>query len=161
MTSGHQGYMQSIRLMMANKHFKQHLKTIGLKTGRYHQLEFHQCKFDSRSKHLNIYSWTKSMANVLKLPTRQPSFPIKPSPQLRLRLQNLTLQNSILDNILTLLRLHTREPNTLRSTLLLIILCLVLLLIPLKVSAPVHNYIGRVLVAADMANEVDSHAAGA
>lgn len=57
-------------------------------------------------------------------------------------MHNLSLENRILDNSLTVLRSHSRQPNH-------------LLLAP-----PVHEHISRELMSTDMRNKIDPHTTG-
>lgn len=81
------------------------------------------------------------------LPTHQPLSSIETPPQLPFRLHNLPLQHRKLDNPLTILRPHSREPDTLSS-------------FP-SILPPVYHYIRRKLVSSDMADEIYAYSTGA
>ena len=90
----------------------------------------------------------------IALPTNKSSFPIKTTSQLRPWLDNLALQHCIVNDILTILGPYSSEPDSLCRTLVLAhggLAC---------ISSPVDHDVRSVLVAADMADEVDAHATG-
>ena len=97
-----------------------------------------------------------------KSPTDQPPLPIKPSPQLPLRLNNLPLQDRIPHNILTILGPDSCQPDSLRSAFIILpsfhLPPLSLLptspLIPIKIPPPINNHIRRILMPPHMANKV-------
>jgi hypothetical protein len=96
------------------------------------------------------------------LPTRQPTLPIKSSSDL-FRLYYFPLQHRILDDILAVLWPDTRQPDALRGAFLPFYWWLILnalLAMPLEVPTAVNDHVRGVLVATDMADEVDADATG-
>ena len=107
------------------------------------------------------------------LPAHNPFLPVEASPQLPFRLNHLSLQDSVLDDVLTVLGLYSRQPDTLCGLALDKVLPL-----PADQKVPVchtsclHLFSDRstrlctsinhdvctVLVSANMADEVNAYA---
>ena len=73
--------------------------------------------FDTHCTRRFLIACTRPLVNLVAIPSprHQLLLPIKPTPQLPPRLNNLPLQHSKLNNPLAILRSYAREPNTLRQ----------------------------------------------
>ena len=108
------------------------------------------------------------------LPTAKPSLPVETAAKLPLRLHDLSLHDSELDDSLAILRPNPRQPNALSGTGFLTRTSIVQLsllfhhnpvstlkhLLPAHSRPPIHHHVGAELVAPNMTDEVDTHTAG-
>ena len=144
---------------------------------------------NSPNDHFHTKLQQQAKRERLESPTHKPPDPIKPASQLPIRLNHLPLQHSLLNNPLAVLRPHPREPDTLTAltqpfsflpprsipAIFPRISSSSLVQRPVSVlqylfrgrgirgrdSTSIHHHISTVFMPPNMANEINTHAAGA
>ena len=109
-----------------------------------------------------------SCSYILPSPANQPFHPIEAPSKLTLRLDHLTLQHRVPDDILAICRPNPRQPNALRCLPQQSVSAFATMGIsPVSVQtrrwiiAPtIDHHVGRVSMSSDVADKIDAHAAG-